>query len=771
MLTATPVRRDRRQMPGEIVYTYSIREAIADGVYWPIAFIPVKFDKGETADDAIARVAIQRLNTRRHRDAGSQLLVRTNKIAEAYRLKALYERKGLELPVLVGTLSAREVNDIVERLEQGIYRGVIVVGVLTEGFDLKRLKIAAYHAKHRSFAATLQFVGRLARTLDDKIIEPELVAIPEDLSGETEVLYQEDASWGQLLPDIADVAVEKERASRHYLTTFIGKPEEFALTAVEPGRYARIFWIEPGIDVDLRSAPADLALRPVWRAFWESDGDLAAIITRSRVHPRWLRSTALDTEQYDLHLAFIDRGRRLLFISSDTEATTAELLAHFGASDAVQLDGEEVGKIVRSFNIEAFSSIGARSDQIDASSGASYKGLAGRAAERGITATDRLTASAGHAIGRFRVGGGVDSIGGAFDSAKIWQSSAGSLLAWRHWCLDIGSRLMASTSSSIGIAGLALRHRLASYPRDVLCVSLAAEIYINDVQLETANSTVHVSDIVLRGRAAGNSVLVGVDAAGKLIGTYVVKLDGTVVARSDIVALVQNERLRFSDILNQYPLTIIFADGTSVVRGRARILRSLDGAPPVEFRRWAWDGVDLSSESRVPEAGKINILAMTIAEVIAENPDSYLIVDDAANEIADLIVVRRSSARQASVTLVHCKWSSGEKPGHRLADIYEVLAQASRSVRWTVPTLLFPEIARRLGDRASTHIAHGDEKELREILSLYIRTPPRVQWTIMAVQPGLKLDGIGDWIHGNNMIAASGNWCEQQNAMLTICGS
>lgn len=772
MLTATPVRRDRRQLPGEIVYIYSLRDAISDGIYWPIAFIPVRPRQGEAPDAAIARTASARINTPRHVAAGSQLLVRTDRVDEAYRLRALYGDLGVRLPVLEGRLRVREIEAIIDDLEAGRVRGAIVIGVLTEGFNLPRLKIAAYHAKHRSFAATLQFVGRLARAIDGAIIEPELVALPDDIASETESLYAEDASWSALLPDIADATAERERAARHYAADFVGVPEEFAMSAVEPRHYTKIYRLPRAKERDLTVDPHELAQRPIWRSFRDGSNDLVGLITLTRVHPQWLRSPALDTAQYDLHLIFIDRNRDLLFVSSDTAATTQSILEQYDLNDAILLDGEEVGRVLRSFPIEAFSSIGVRNDRIDASLGATYKGLAGPAAERGVTTIDRLASSAGHAIGRFRDGGSADSVGAAFESAKFWQSSGGSLLAWRDWCEDIGERLLSQPHHGSGIAGLALRHRLAQYPANALCAVLPPIAYMFSLRVPIAGAPdISIADVDVRVRSGRQFIILGLAHMRNLLAVYQIGLDGKIVARRDVTAQTGNEIVALSEILNEYPPAVAFSDGSSAIAGQGRSLVSLDAPSTVDTERWDWTGVDITAESSIPTTGHINILARVIAEFSARYPDSFVVVDDGAHEIADCIVIRRTAARQAEVMLVHCKWSSRPEPGQRLTDVYELLAQASRSVRWALVPALIPNLLARLRNRASTHVAFGDELELAGLLEEFSQAIPRVYWHVYAIQPGLVITGLEHRPNLNNMIEASGAWCEEQSVAFHLCGS
>ena len=97
LLTATPTRRDGLPLPGELVYTYPLSQAIEDGVYAPVRFVPVSLPEGAEPDMTLAAAAAERLATAEHREAESRLLVRAGTQAEARRLIDVYAEVGLKL--------------------------------------------------------------------------------------------------------------------------------------------------------------------------------------------------------------------------------------------------------------------------------------------------------------------------------------------------------------------------------------------------------------------------------------------------------------------------------------------------------------------------------------------------------------------------------------------------------------------------------------------------------------------------------------------------
>ncbi len=241
LLTATPTRRDGKPLPGEIIYTYPLSQAIEDEVYAPVRFVPVVCGQEEDPDAVLAAAAAARLADPIHRQAGSKLLVRTGTQIEARRLVVVYAAVGLDLGLVLADTSPTAVRRILREVGDDTKQGFIAVGAMIEGFDFPALKVAAYHHPHRSLAPTLQFVGRLSRTGPEGI-RGELLAIPEQVEGETRELYRQKRDWAELMPEIVDAAAQAERQVRRYVSGAQRTgPLELPPRALTPPRSARIY--------------------------------------------------------------------------------------------------------------------------------------------------------------------------------------------------------------------------------------------------------------------------------------------------------------------------------------------------------------------------------------------------------------------------------------------------------------------------------------------------------------------------------------------------
>lgn len=149
LVTATPFRRDRREIRGRFVYVYPLKEAFKDQIFGKLEYHPVN-TQGEISDVAIAKeselvLAADRKNGYRH-----YLMVRTDTRTRADILEGIYaDSTDLKLHTVHSGHSYRHIKQTIRKLKDGELDGIICVDMLGEGFDLPNLKIAAIHTPHR----------------------------------------------------------------------------------------------------------------------------------------------------------------------------------------------------------------------------------------------------------------------------------------------------------------------------------------------------------------------------------------------------------------------------------------------------------------------------------------------------------------------------------------------------------------------------------------------------------------------------------------------
>lgn len=201
LFTATPFRMDRKEIKGEILYTYPLSMAHRDGIFGEILYIPI--DEAPEKDKLIAKEAERLFLNDRQQGYDHYLMVRTDTKEKAKYLEHLYKTEtALTLKRIDSSMSFRTVELSISALKERKIDGIICVDMLGEGFDFPNLKIAAIHDPHKSLANTLQFIGRFARTNAENIGVAKFIAMnDEELMVENFKLFSSDAIWQEIIVD------------------------------------------------------------------------------------------------------------------------------------------------------------------------------------------------------------------------------------------------------------------------------------------------------------------------------------------------------------------------------------------------------------------------------------------------------------------------------------------------------------------------------------------------------------------------------------------
>ncbi|MGH2797939.1 MAG: DEAD/DEAH box helicase family protein, partial [Thermoleophilaceae bacterium] len=775
LLTATPFRRDRKRLPGSLVYHYSLRQAIADQVYAPVTFVPVDALPGD--DRAIAETAVARLRSSEHADEGSLLLVRTDRVEHAEQLVALYGDLGVSIGIITVRQSGRTVRRTIERLRSGELEGVASVGALVEGFDLPKLKIAAYHRPHKTLPPTLQFIGRIARITGGQA-PAELIAVRQAVTEETAELYREDVAWAQILPQLVDAAVQRERETRHYLSeATTSGPEELSALALTPRRMCQVFETSASPTVDLSTDISRLPHGRIVFRFVDTDGVLLALVTERVVRPGWIESDVLDSYEYHLLLAVHDRERNLLFVSAPTVSAAARLRERIGAEDAAQISPQLVARYLWAATVASYSSVGMSSTRAAARQ-ASYRMLAGSGVEAAISLTEVRGYGLGHVIGRRRDGGEQTGMGVSVKKSKIWEAAAcESLLEFREWCDELGAaiRTEAAPTESVPHLQLRLPEPLEAFPDRPIAAFLDNRLIRGDTRLVVGETLVDCGSVQLVAQKVDDDQLrlrIGFDTGDLWVG--VLQTDSSVTLETDelIVLTASGEREPLSDLVRDLPPTIYFANGTSV--SGTILYEPLEELPPLPetvFAVWNWENTDTQNEDAdTAGEGTVNIQERTLAFCSETLDDPIVIIDHGSYEIADVVAIERGDDRHR-VHLFHCKASSEAAPGRRLQDIYEVLGQGIRSARWSGPAAVWGELERRVRERPQLQVIDRDKAEVQALLAEWRDDPPDVDLHVWVVQPGLSQAAVEGWPEGQSLIANAYDWCHDMPAELTLAVS
>jgi superfamily II DNA or RNA helicase len=772
-VTATPFRRDRRPIPGEIIYSYPLERAIANHVYTPVRFRPVTVGQDGDKDAALANAAKDRLRGQEHVDAGSRLLVRAGRVSHAEKLVEVYREIGVKLALVIAKTSWRGLQQMFASVRNGDLDGIVCVGSLTEGFDMPQLRIAAYHEPHKTLAPTLQFIGRLSRP--GLAVTPELLAVPEDVGPETEILYREDRSWQDLLPDLVDGLVDEERQVRRFLNRGTWEPASLRIPplAIRPARSARIFHVGGGqvnLDVSpMRLGGADV----VWR-FYSPESGLLAMVTQHAQRPRWLEDEMLDAWNFELHLACLVAERNILFLTSDVTPCLRDLQDAIGATFAAPVDGEELRRLAWQIAPDAWFSIGMRPTRM---TGAAYEQSAGPRVENAL-GEDRLR---GHSLGHGMAGGGGrGTFGFSVQKAKLWEPEAtGNLLEFRRWCEERATDLATAARDTRGLPGLptmTVATQFDAFPQTAVIAALMEHTLIRaQAPLVRGTERFFLHELELWAEVQSETEMrLELRREDELLWSALQHPSGRLNEASggiDVPEPGTGELRPLDEILTEYPPIAHFADGSSV-QGR-HLERPHNPHRPVGdglVEAWNWEGADVCREIGTPRAGLITVQAH-VANVLAERCEVVL-TDHGTGELCDLIGLTRLE-RGMAISLVHCKAAASDTPRRQLADIGEVLTQAARSARWADPAAgLWRELeGRRISRPTYFRVLHDPQELTPELFTQLRDSPPVTKTTIFAVQPGLATNQIVGWTEGESLINVAADWCRFGGTEFRLVGS
>ncbi|WBQ04413.1 DEAD/DEAH box helicase [Kribbella sp. CA-293567] len=789
LLTATPRRRDRQQLPGTELYHYPISLALDNGSYKPVEPKILNLPDNPTQDSVdhlIASEAIRLAGQPEH--ATSSIMVRARTRQRATALAELYSSMGIEVETLHSEMAESKRENLVSRVRSGECRAVAVVNMLGEGFDLPRLRIAAYHDKHRSLAATTQFLGRLAR-VDKAYPQPSVLITAQDrdvyphLQGAVRELYAEDADWGQVLPGLIDADIAEARADRTYVEAFSSAPPSLALNAVTPSCSVVLYEVgtQSGYEPQIATGqvPDELVegrrlggQTIIYSAVNPTNSTLV-IVTTATSRPRWHSSSpGLDAPTYDLHLVTWIRSPRidephLLLVNSGDGTIRNQLRVALGAEPHAKMtDPQRLQDAFDALDRISVSSVGVRNTYSGSPGVPSYTMFSGSGVDRGLRAADTDQRALGHAIAQVGSGPGSFSAGVATGKSKYWEGRYLSLRNYEVFAADLASRYWLPTASAAGrlLPNVVRGRRLSAFPDSYVALIEHSPSIRNMGWRDQSDLPVAILD--LRIDPSGSRT----DERLPLIATAPADPDVPVwqgyqdlegrfhcSGRSLEVHLGFASGMQLEDLLSAKPPTIFFLDGQTCIgpviydsRGPRTSL------PPVLYRSLPWLGVDLEAETKKKAAEKM------VGRSIHEELETYLqaqpkrakhrwiLCNDGSGEIADYIVIEADPGRHVTLSLWHAKAAGNSTPGVRVNDMQTVTQQAIKSRGYITDPGLWRTIGARLAGEDSPKITfvEGNERLLRLLCGknpdhphwgFAHRPPPIAAGRVAIAQPGLSI--------------------------------
>lgn len=757
--TATPFRLDGRRIPGRIIYSFPLRLAQSQGYFRKINFKEVYEPDHERADVAVAERAVEQLRLDIATGYDHILLARAETKDQAERIfKDIYAARYPDLkPVIIHSKTPGR-RRLLDDIRAGAHKIIVCVDMFGEGFDMPSLKIAALHSPHKSLAITLQFTGRFTRAAS-KLGDATLVANIADpkVSDSIEDLYAEDTDWNELIPELSSKAIQSQQDFSDFLQRMVldEKSDEdlFGLNVLHP-KTSTVIFRAPSFKARKFHQMARKGAQ-IAREWHSKDKDLAIFITRSRIPIEWARIKEASDEIWDLFVFSYDPSQELLFIYSSQKGSLHQDIAKAVSDPSAELlCGEKMFRAFHGVNRLIFHNVGLynRGTRLRFRM---YTGL-----DIGDAITP-LVQTGSTKSNLFAIGyeDGQRTSVGVSNKGRIWSMSSSAIPDWRNWCRHMAAKILDDTIPNNEF----LRHTLIPeeikelpQEKQLFFVSLPTEWYSSEMDsvrlFESGQEqNFHGFAITHFARTGTNQIELHLAFENKSTCIFLLSWGPTegqfsVLQESGLTIEIQlsGVRKRLDEFFRDSPPTLFFIDGSEIVGAR---MLSTKGSLAFTFDQdriatFDWNGVDLTVESKW-KSGVLrpNSIQAHIIEHLKTQHNNFVIDDDDSGEVADIVEIIEAENQEVLFRFYHCKFSGGNEPGRRVKDVYEVCAQAARSVRWTVdPQRLLVHLLERDGPNylngRSTRFEKGTPRTLANLKRRLRKL--RARYEIVVVQPGVS---------------------------------
>jgi superfamily II DNA or RNA helicase len=759
LLTATPFREDGKPLEGKIIYNFPLSMAQDLGYFKPIHFAEVFEPDERHADRRIADEAVSQLREDLEVGYDHILMARTQTIDAAKRLyESIYEPSFGDLnPVLIHSRTPRK-QAVLDAIKNGQHKIIVCVDMFGEGFDLPNLKVAALHTVHKSLGITLQFIGRFTRATSGVGAATFVANTAEDGVPEAlESLYWEDADWNLLLADLSYDAIDPQARLSELVDNLeavrAGEEEiEISTLALRPKISAKVYRTSAFFPERFSEA-----FRPSQRIFQPQISrrdNFLVLVVNQQENIDWTDSRDIAVDSWDLYIAYFDPNQELLYVHSSRKGDSTSRLAKSISHNPVLIHHEETFKVFSGLRRLTLHSVGLTSR----SRNVRYQMFAGLDVRNAIDPVQQQTKLKSNITGVGYEEGERLSVG-CSRKGKIWSMRSGSLAQWKAWCDQIGAKLSNPDSGPDDF----LKYTLIPMSINTFPQTRALMADWPDQLFESSNFRFEVIagensygfddcqiDLV-EWNGGGDSFQFRLQVGNDIDSILRLQLesiaegeDGYKVARvsgPDLEIDAVRRRWSIVEFFDENPPLVRLEDGSQLAGNillqpqdamgdtyDAELIRTLD-----------WTGVDITKESRWRDgAVRQNSVQQHFIEHLEAGPATFIIDDDDTGECADIVAIEETD-NTITVYLWHCKYSSGDEPGHRIADLYEVCGQAQKCVKWTwnLRTLI-----RHLINR-ETKYKHGrDTRFIRGSLAdlATLRKSARrkfVEYKVGVVQPGL----------------------------------
>jgi len=758
--TATPFRRDKKEIEGRLAYNYPLSQAFVDGIFGEIGYYPV-ITSSSNKDLAIALETEKVFNEDKNKGLNHFIMVRTDTKDNATMLSNLYsEKTNLKLKKVDSTLRYSTIKKTINKLKNGELDGIICVDMLGEGFDFPNLKIAAIHSPKKSLANTLQFIGRFARTNAENIGKAKFLAIPTDIEIGRKRLYAEGAIWSDMIKNLSEETIEEEDEIKAFMDTL--EKEDIRTTLkndisfynLNPYCHVKVYWAD---GLNLEGYIKISGQETIYHAV-SNENNAIVFITKEVEKPKWIVSDDLINVRHYFFMIYYDAKTNLLFIHSSIKSNQFydDLIKAFAIGNYNRVSKFDINKVLIDINNPEFFNIGMLNRS--ANSGESYRIISGPNAENTIRKNHSKNYANGHVFLKGRTGDTSVTVGYSSGS-KVWSNAYEKIPNFIKWCKIIASKIVSSKEVKtntgfdnlpIGITvnNFQLPAYYANWHHDTFSEHPTIHVRRDDEIIESYQLLDFEVELI-REKSSLEQLAIDIIHNGLTIKfTYDFKNHFQFREQPDFDFEIEGNS--FSDdiisYLNETPFQIYLEDFATIANHEFFPPISEDlfryDIEQIVSHKWNEYNTDITKEFYDNEELKKqnenkNSIHETLLLKLVEEKNDVLIYDHGTGEVADFIALRNMNDK-IEIYLYHVKGSSGKNPGDRVGDIYEVCMQAVKSQVWTVNRNAFIEkILSRTKNKDKKFIL-GNKDTFIELMN----ANKSKAYRFSIVQPGISKDSI-----------------------------
>ncbi|MBJ6118099.1 DEAD/DEAH box helicase family protein [Pontibacter sp. BT310] len=762
LFTATPYRNDELKLDGVEIYNYPLSKAQREGYFTEIEQHPIYEDNLKLADEAIAKKAVELLEKDHKTFPKHLLMARANSIARAEEIFTIYHKFYPQYnPVLVhSNLPEKKRKELQLQFENGESKIAVCVDMFGEGYDLPEIKIGAFHDMRRNITTALQLIGRFTRTKKG-LGKAKFVfnAAEEQAAKEIQKLLGEDANWNILIPNLTEGKSRKEQE----LSTFV---KSFNLPTKLPVQNLR-----PALSLVVYKSAQDFWTPEKFREHFNSKNlfhinDLSnkkntlIIVTAEKIQLDWMKSQEYFNIEHHLYVVhWLKKEKLLLIHSSKTNGNYYKGLAKaLIGNDCRLVNGENVYRALQGIERLKFHGVGLQEPH---GTSVSYVQRAGKNVVLGTSASDLLNRSKRLLQGSGYKNGDQTNFG-VSSKGRIWSLQRENIVDLISWGNEIALKITdSSIDTSSFINHVAFPQLIEKRPQvRPFFIEWNSSLY-STTYLKFSISTLSDKfyyipnlDLQLHNPSSNGNLSFKI-ATNDFVSHYELRINKGQQFEIEHVGgpslyFHDPSRKSLTEWLTENPPTIYFIDGSYLFDGNSYVklgqkLRQFD-FDKIRTIDWKTNGVNIRRESKGFENPEKTSIQFFLIENLKQKDSNYDLIfnDDDKEETADIVTAKiNDQTNQIFIELYHCKYSSEDNEGCRVGDLYEVLGQAQKNIRWLDDSYSFFQ---RLISRENslinknsklTRIEKGDLALLRS-LSNKARRDYQILIKVFAVQPGMS---------------------------------